>query len=149
VRASDPIDAPDLERRFGGLRRLYGDATYARLRVARPRAQDEVRHRRDAGQRLAAETHRADAFEVLGARDLAGGVPIERQPGVGGIHAVPVVLDPDQLLAAHLDRDRDARRVRIDGVFDEFLQLRRKGDGLLGAPRGVRIDAEDGLGVTA
>jgi len=35
VRASDPIDAPDLERRFGGLRRLYGDATYARLRAAR------------------------------------------------------------------------------------------------------------------
>jgi tRNA threonylcarbamoyladenosine dehydratase len=26
---------PDLERRFGGLRRLYGDAAYARIRVAR------------------------------------------------------------------------------------------------------------------
>jgi tRNA A37 threonylcarbamoyladenosine dehydratase len=30
-----PVDAPDLERRFGGLRRLYGDAAYARLRTAR------------------------------------------------------------------------------------------------------------------
>jgi tRNA A37 threonylcarbamoyladenosine dehydratase len=30
----DPL-APDLERRFAGLRRLYGDAGYARLRVAR------------------------------------------------------------------------------------------------------------------
>ncbi len=30
---SDP--APDLERRFGGLRRLHGDAGYARLRAAR------------------------------------------------------------------------------------------------------------------
>ncbi|MES2959077.1 MAG: tRNA threonylcarbamoyladenosine dehydratase [Pseudomonadota bacterium] len=30
---ADP--APDLERRFGGLRRLYGDAGYARLRAAR------------------------------------------------------------------------------------------------------------------
>lgn len=29
------IDEPDLERRFGGLRRLYGDAGYARLRAAR------------------------------------------------------------------------------------------------------------------
>jgi tRNA A37 threonylcarbamoyladenosine dehydratase len=28
-------DAPDLERRFGGLRRLYGDAGYARVRAAR------------------------------------------------------------------------------------------------------------------
>ena len=27
--------APDLERRFGGLRRLYGDAGYQRLRIAR------------------------------------------------------------------------------------------------------------------
>ena len=30
-----PIEAPDLERRFGGLRRLNGDAAYARLRAAR------------------------------------------------------------------------------------------------------------------
>src|SRR5262245_9842873 len=28
-------DEADLERRFGGLRRLYGDAGYARLRAAR------------------------------------------------------------------------------------------------------------------
>ena len=28
-------DAPDLERRFGGLRRLYGDAAYERIRAAR------------------------------------------------------------------------------------------------------------------
>ena len=34
---SDPVAAsePDLERRFGGLRRLYGDAGYARIRAAR------------------------------------------------------------------------------------------------------------------
>ena len=30
-----PDDAQDTERRFGGLRRLYGDAGYARLRAAR------------------------------------------------------------------------------------------------------------------
>ncbi len=29
------VDAPDLERRFGGLRRLYGDAAYRRLRAGR------------------------------------------------------------------------------------------------------------------
>ena len=28
-------DSPDLERRFGGLKRLYGDADYARIRAAR------------------------------------------------------------------------------------------------------------------
>ena len=30
-----PLDATDLERRFGGLRRLYGDVGYARVRQAR------------------------------------------------------------------------------------------------------------------
>ncbi|MBI3369025.1 MAG: tRNA threonylcarbamoyladenosine dehydratase [Burkholderiales bacterium] len=34
VIGTEPIDA-DLERRFGGLRRLYGDAGYARIRAAR------------------------------------------------------------------------------------------------------------------
>ena len=29
------LPAPDLERRFGGLQRLYGEAGYARLRAAR------------------------------------------------------------------------------------------------------------------
>jgi len=29
------LDVPDLERRFGGLRRLYGDAGYVRIRAAR------------------------------------------------------------------------------------------------------------------
>jgi tRNA A37 threonylcarbamoyladenosine dehydratase len=33
--AMPPADAADLERRFGGLRRLYGDAAYARIRAAR------------------------------------------------------------------------------------------------------------------
>jgi tRNA A37 threonylcarbamoyladenosine dehydratase len=36
VLAATPADdGPDLERRFGGLRRLYGDAAYARIRAAR------------------------------------------------------------------------------------------------------------------
>jgi tRNA A37 threonylcarbamoyladenosine dehydratase len=33
--AAERVDAPDLERRFGALRRLYGDAAYLRLRSAR------------------------------------------------------------------------------------------------------------------
>ena len=31
----DPLDVPDLERRFGALRRLYGDPGYARVRAGR------------------------------------------------------------------------------------------------------------------
>ena len=30
-----PLEDADLERRFGGLRRLYGDVGYARVRAAR------------------------------------------------------------------------------------------------------------------
>jgi len=30
-----PVEIPDLERRFGGLRRLYGDSGYARIRAGR------------------------------------------------------------------------------------------------------------------
>jgi tRNA threonylcarbamoyladenosine dehydratase len=33
--AAAPVDAPDAERRFGGLRRLWGDDAYARVRAAR------------------------------------------------------------------------------------------------------------------
>jgi tRNA A37 threonylcarbamoyladenosine dehydratase len=35
VAATEVDDDPDLERRFGGLRRLYGEAGYARVRAAR------------------------------------------------------------------------------------------------------------------
>ena len=38
ISAFEPVpglDTPDLERRFGGLRRLYGDAGYARIRATR------------------------------------------------------------------------------------------------------------------
>jgi len=35
VTPTAPFDDADLERRFGGLRRLYGEAAYARLRAAR------------------------------------------------------------------------------------------------------------------
>jgi tRNA threonylcarbamoyladenosine dehydratase len=35
VRESELLESADLERRFGGLRRLYGDAAYDRLRAAR------------------------------------------------------------------------------------------------------------------
>ncbi len=87
--------------------------------------QHEVRHGRDARQRLAAEAHRADGLEVLGPRDLAGGMPLQREARVGGIHPLAVVLDADERLAAHLDRHADARRAGVDGVLDELLHDRR------------------------
>ena len=70
-------------------------------RSARP--QQEARHRRDAGQRLAAEPQRANRREVVLARDLARRMPLDRQPRILRLHAVAVVFDANQLLAAELD----------------------------------------------
>ena len=75
--------------------------------AARARTQGEMRDRRDARQRLATKPERANRRQVLGAGNLAGGMPLDRQPRVLGVHPFAVVLDAQRLLAAELDRDRD------------------------------------------
>ena len=62
----------------------------------------------DGGQRLAAEAERADAEQVVGVVQLAGGVAGEGQRQVVGVDAAAVVDDADQLDAALLDLDVDA-----------------------------------------
>ena len=62
----------------------------------------------DRGQRLAAEAERADAEQVVGVAELAGGVAGEGQRQVVGGDAAAVVDDADQLGAALLDLDVDA-----------------------------------------
>ncbi len=91
---------------------------------ARAGAHQEMRHRRDARQRLAAEPERANRAEVVGPRNLAGGVPLDGQLRVRRLHPLAVVLDANQLLAAELDGDRDPRRTRIERVLDQFLDHR-------------------------
>ena len=98
----------------------------AARRAAGARAQHEVRHRRDARQRLAAEAERADRAEIVRRRDLARRVPLDRQPRVLRLHPLAVVFDADQLLAAELDRDRDARGAGVDRVLDQLLDDRRR-----------------------
>src|SRR5207248_6073021 len=71
-----------------------------RLFAARPCLQREVRDRGDAGQRLAAEAQRADGAEVVGAADLARGVALDGEARILGVHAVAVVFDANQPLAA-------------------------------------------------
>ena len=85
--------------------------------AARTRAQGEVRDRRDAGQRLAAKPERADRGQIVGAGDLARRMPLDRQPRVLRVHAFAVVLDPQRLLAAELDGDRNARRAPASSAF--------------------------------
>ena len=46
---------------------------------------------------------------------------LEAHDGVVAIHAAAVVGDLYEPLAALLRRDADARRARVNGILDEFL----------------------------
>ena len=48
-----------------------------------------------------------DRAEIVRLRDLARGVPLDRQPRVLRLHPIAVVFDANQLLAAELDGDGD------------------------------------------
>jgi hypothetical protein len=50
--------------------------------AAQPRAQSHARDRGDRRQRLAAEAEARDAQQVVGRRQLAGGVALQAQVGV-------------------------------------------------------------------
>ena len=78
-------------------------------------------------------------------------MPLDRQPRILGIHAVAVVFDADQLLAAELDRDRDAPRPGVDRVLDQLLDDGRgplddfAGGDLIGEIRGKPVDSAQAL----
>jgi hypothetical protein len=84
-----------------------------------------MRHRGDRRQRLAAEPERHDRSKVLGPPDLAGRMPLERKTRIVGLHAFPIVLDPDLFLPAKLEMDAYAARTGVNGVLDELLDDRR------------------------
>jgi hypothetical protein len=86
----------------------------------------DPRNRRDAGQRLAAKTQAGDAFEFVQAENLAGGMPGQRQRQFFRRDAAAVVGDPDQLDAAFLQIDANLGRTRIQTVFQQLLQRRRR-----------------------
>ena len=96
----------------------------AARRAAGARTQPEVRHRGDARQRLAPEAEGGDSVEIAKAADLAGGVALDGQLRVGGGHALAVVLDANQALAAQLQGHRHPAGARVEGVLDELLDRR-------------------------
>ena len=100
-----PLRRPDLlDRR---LRAAIDPDLGPALAAARAGPQHQVRHRRDAGQRLAPEPERRNGFEILLAPELARGMTLERQPRILRLHPFPIVFHADRLLATQLDRDRD------------------------------------------
>ena len=95
-------------------------------RAVRRRLELEARHRRDRGQRLAAEPERPYADQVGGLADLARGVARQRQLGVRPAHPRTVVAHPDQALPAVLDLDPDRARTGVERVLDQLLDDRRR-----------------------
>ena len=73
----------------------------------RPGPEHEVRHRGDAGQRLTTKPERANGREILWLGDLAGRMPLDRQPRILRLHTDAVVFNANQLLPAQLHCDGD------------------------------------------
>ncbi len=106
----------------------------------RPRGDGEAGDGADGGQRLAAETQRADVEQVL-LGQLRCRMALDGQREIACVHAAAVVADPDEGEPAAGGDDLDLARAGIDGVLDELLHhARRTLDHL------ARGDAVDGLG---
>ena len=93
--------------------------------VPAPRGQSEAGDGRDGGQGLSAKAQKADVEQVVG-RKFRRRVPLDRERQVVRRHAVPVIGDADQFLAALGQHDLDTGRPGIERVFDQFLNHARR-----------------------
>jgi len=75
----------------------------------------------DRGQCFAAEAERADAEQVVGVEQFAGGVAGDGQRQLFRRNAAAVVDDPNQFQAPLLYRDVDPRGAGVERVFQQFL----------------------------
>ena len=92
--------------------------------LGRARLQAQAADGGDRGQGFAAEAQGGDGEQVFGVLQLAGGVALEGQQGIVAHHAAAVVDDLDELLAAGLDVDPDARGAGIQRVLQQLLDHR-------------------------
>ena len=86
-----------------------------------PRGDFEARHRGDGRQRFAAKPERGDGAEIVGSRDLAGGVARQRELELGGGNSAAVVANAREAHAARLDFDFDALRAGVEAVLNQLL----------------------------
>ena len=94
--------------------------------VGRAAAKDEPADFGDRRQRFAAEAERADAEQIVGLADLAGGMAGHGERQLVGRDAAAVVGDADQLAAPLLHRDVDPRRAGVDRVLQQLLDDARR-----------------------
>ena len=67
---------------------------------------------------------RADALEIVDARDLAGRMARQRERQFVALDAAAIVADTAQLRAAILDLDLDALGAGVEAVLDQLLEHR-------------------------
>jgi hypothetical protein len=78
--------------------------------------------RGDAGQCFATKAHCVDREQVLIIEQLAGGVLLDSEPQVVGLHPTAVVFDLDQFpTTVGDDGDLNAPGPGIERVLDQFL----------------------------
>ena len=80
----------------------------------------------DRGQGLAAKAQRADAEQIVGIADFAGGVAGHGQQQLVGANAAAVVGHANQIRAALLDRHVDPRGPGVHGVLQQLLDDARR-----------------------
>jgi hypothetical protein len=107
---ADGQDAPagDLHARAGGLFRRAG-------------LDDHAGDAGDGRQGLAAEPQRGDGFQLLDARDLRGGVPLQRKQRIVTQHTAAVVGDADQAPAAAFGFHADVVSAGVERVLEQLL----------------------------
>ena len=111
--AAQHLAAGDFDARAGG---LLGGAGF----------EQQARDGCDGGQRLAAEPQGGDREQVLDIAQLAGGMALEGQQRVVAQHAAAVVQHADEPPAARFDFHPQVRRAGVEGVFEKFLDHRRR-----------------------
>ncbi len=94
------------------------------FRTGGSRADRHFRNRRDTRERLASETERGHAFEIVGDVDLAGGVRTHRELQIVGVNADAVVGHAHTFDAALFDRQHDTASLRVEAVLDQLLHDR-------------------------
>ena len=89
-------------------------------------SQSETRHAGDARQGFATKSQRGNGREVRAGAEFAGGVTFQAQQRVVAVHAVTVVGHPHQRDAAALDDHFHRGRPRVEAVFHQFFDDRRR-----------------------
>ena len=73
------------------------------------------------GSASPAKAHRGDRRQIFGALDFTGGVAFQAEQRVVTAHAGAVVGHAHETAAAGLNLDGEARRLRVERVFDQLL----------------------------